>query len=130
MFVAECEQKVAEEVPDGGDAYGKRPKDVESPVFGPRGEQSAEQPEAAVVNAQAYYGDKDEFDVFHADLFFLAAECPDAVEDIVARGGGNESDRVGDERIHFGQFLKQKEQAAMDDHAACSDYAEFYEFQQ
>ena len=114
MFVAECEQKVAEEVPDGGDAYGERPKDVE----------------AAVVDTQADYGDKDEFDVFHADLFFLAAECPDAVEDIVARGGGNESDRVGDERIHFGQFLQQKEQAAMDDHAACSDYAEFNEFQQ
>ena len=129
LCFSECVEVVGEEVPQHGDADGKDPKDVEAPVFVPRGQQATAQPKGAVVDAETYKAYEEEFEVLYADLLFVALEGPHAVEYIVCGSGGYESDGVGHKLVDVHYIAQQVEYTEMYHHARRTDNAELYELE-
>jgi len=117
-------QHVAEEVPEGGHADGEDPEEVETPVGVPVGQQMSGEPEGAVVDAEADKAHQDELHVFHPHLLLAAAEGPDAVEDVIGGGGGDEAGGVGHKLVDMHHIAQQVEHPEVHHHATGTDHAE------
>ena len=110
--LCKCKQQVAEEIPQGGGAYGKHLAEIEVPF-----QFAVEQVDRQRVDAQTDERDDEILDVFHTDLRVGALEGPDTVEDVVGGGGKDEAEDVAQVFVPFEPLLADIGDAEIDEHA-------------
>ena len=117
-------QQISEEIPKRGGTHGEDLAEVEVPF-----QFAVEQPYCQRVDAQTYHSDTEVFRIFHPDLRVGALEGPPAVEEVVGRGGENESQDVAQVFVPLQPFLAHVCDPEVDKHAREAHYAEFQELQ-
>ena len=86
LLLCKRKQQVPKESPHGGSSYSKDFAEIEIPF-----QFAVEQIHCQRVNAQTDQGNDEILDVFSPDLRIVALESPNAVEDVVGRGGKDET---------------------------------------
>ena len=105
------EQQVTEEIPECGSPHGKHLTQVEVPL-----QLAVEQPYGKGVDAQTHQGDGEILHVFHTNLRVAALKGPDAVEQVVGRGGHDEAQNVAQVFVPLEPFLAHIGDAKVDEH--------------
>ena len=93
-------EEVCEEIPNGCCADGENFGEVEVPL-----KLANQEPNNKAVDAQSNHGNGNEFSVFLKDVWVLAVECVNSVENVVGSGCGGEANSIGNVLVNLSLFL-------------------------
>ena len=116
-------QEIRKEIPNSGGTNGKYFGKIEVPL-----KLAHQNPNNKAVNGQSNHRNGEELPILFEQVWVLAVESINSVEDVVCGGGGRKANGICKVLVNFGFLLQKIGYAKIDKNTRCANETKLNEF--